>query len=93
MKKKTYTFEFSDEYKAEAFRKEAGTGFDHRILAQRVTYSDGSKIPPIILVTGTDSIIYDMNLLKVLGSQAYERQGRLVAINGRPVDEKGEPWE
>ncbi len=93
MKKKTYTFEFSDEYKAEAFRKEAGTGFDHRILAQRVTYSDGSKLPPRILVTGTDSIIYDMNLLKVLGRQAYERQGRLVAINGRPVDEKGEPWE
>lgn len=93
MKKKTYTFEFSDSDLAEAFRKEAGMGFDHRIYGETVKYSDGSKLPPRVLVHGTDSIIYDMRLLKELKTRASEKHGILVAINGKPVYEDGTPWE
>ena len=93
MKTKTYTFEFIDEDNAEAFRKGAGIGFDHRIFAQRVIYADGSKLPPRILVRGTDSVIFDMNLIKILRKQAHEYGGKLVAINGKPVHEDGTPWE
>lgn len=93
MKKRTYTFEFEDPDLAEVFRKNACDGFDHRIYAQRITYSDGSKIPPRILVTGTDSIIYDMSLMKVLGTRSHEYGGKLVAVNGKPYKNDGTPWE
>ena len=93
MKRRTCTFEFTDPDRSEVFRKSACDGFDHRIFAQRVIYSDGSNIPPRVLIMLTDSILHDMSIMKVLATRAHEYGGKLVAINGKPVHEDGTPWE
>ena len=93
MKKNTYTFEFQDPDRAEVFLKEVRNNFGPEVYAQRMTYSDNSKLPPRILVTGTNSYLYDQSMLKKLEQKAYKCGGHLVAINGRPAHENGTFWE
>lgn len=93
MRNWTYTFEFEDPDRAEVFLKDACNNFGPEVYAQRMTYSDKSKLPPRILVTGTNSYLYDQFMLKKLTQKAKEYGGHLVAINGRPAHENGTFWE